>query len=238
VDQDGCVTHNAGLSFVEPAALKEYVTRLDALGFQVHFHALGDRAVREVLDAVEAALRTNGPGDRRHHLAHLQVVNPADVPRFAALGATANLQPLWACHEPQMDELNLPFLDPRIARWQYPFGDLHRAGTRFAAGSDWMVSSPNPLLGMHVAVNRVAPDTPGEREFLPDQALDLATILTAYTAGSAYVNHREATTGTVEVGKDADLAVLDRDPFAHPAAEIGEAKVVRTFVRGEPVWST
>ena len=90
----------------------------------MHFHALGDRAVREALDAVEAARAANGPSDNRHHLAHLQVVHPDDIPRFAALGATANIQALWACHEPQMDELTIPFLGGSAARWQYPFGDL------------------------------------------------------------------------------------------------------------------
>ena len=238
LDACGHATANAGLSFVDPEGLRAYVTGLDAAGFQVHFHALGDRAVREALDAVEAARKQNRPGDHRHHLAHLQVVHPDDVARFAVLGAAANLQPLWACHDPQMDELTIPFLGPRRAGWQYPFGDLHRAGARLAAGSDWSVSSPNPLWGAHVAVNRTAPDDEGGEPFLPDQALDLATILTAYTAGSAYVNHLDHITGTLEVGRCADLAVLDRDPFDHPAAEIGRARVVRTYVDGELVYAT
>ncbi|WP_344125138.1 amidohydrolase [Luedemannella flava] len=235
-DACGCVTANAGLSFVEPAALREHVTRLDAEGFQVHFHALGDRAVREALDAVEAARDANGPGDRRHHLAHLQVVHPDDVRRFAALGAVANIQPLWACHEPQMDELTIPFLGGRLAARQYPFGDLWRAGVRLAAGSDWPVSSPDPLWGAHVAVNRALPGQ-SRPPFLPGQALDLATVLTAYTAGSAYVNHLEHETGTIEVGKDADLTVLDRDPFDHPADEIGATRVARTYMQGELVYT-
>src|SRR5205823_7776371 len=100
-------TGHSGLNFVDPAALREHVTLLDAHGFQVHFHALGDRAVRDALDAVEAARAANGPG-RRHHLAHLQVVHPDDIPRFRQLGATATIQPLWAVHEPQMDQLTIP----------------------------------------------------------------------------------------------------------------------------------
>ena len=136
LDSCGCATANSGLSFVDPQALRGYVTELDALGFQVHFHALGDRAVREALDAVEAARHANGFRDTRHHLAHLQVVHPDDVPRFARLGAIANLQPLWASHEPQMDELTIPFLGEGLADRQYPFGDLLRAGAELAAGSD------------------------------------------------------------------------------------------------------
>src|SRR4029077_11708699 len=133
----GRSTSNTGISFVDPVALRDHVTKLDALGFQVHFHALGDRAVREALDAIEAARRANGPSDGRHHLAHLQVVDPADVPRFRELDAIATIQPLWATHEPQMDELTIPFLGPERSALQYPFGSLQRAGARIAGGSDW-----------------------------------------------------------------------------------------------------
>ncbi|WP_216588397.1 amidohydrolase [Streptomyces brasiliscabiei] len=226
----------SGISFVEPGELKKYVTELDALGFQVHFHALGDRAVREALDAVEAARTTNGHRDTRHHLAHLQVVHPDDVRRFRPLGAGANLQMLWAAHEPQMDELTLPFLGPERGARQYPFGDLLRAGATLAAGSDWPVSSPDPLQALHVAVNRRSPDAPeGTPEFLPGQRLDLGTALAAYTAGSAHVNHLDTLTGSITVGRAADLVVLDRDPFASPPEEIAATRVLQTFVDGERV---
>jgi predicted amidohydrolase YtcJ len=235
-DACGCVTTNRGLSFIDPADLPGFVTRLDALGFQPHFHALGDRAVRDALDAVEAARRANGRTDTRPHLAHLQVVHPTDVPRFAALGATANMQPYWATHEPQMDELTLPFLDPTVAGWQYPFGDLHRSGARLAGGSDWPVSTPDPLQGIHVAVNRARPGEDTE-SFLPGQALSLRTALTAYTAGAAYVNHLDDT-GRLRPGFRADLIVLDRDPFAGPAEAIGDTTVALTFVDGRQVYGS
>ncbi|HEY6568328.1 MAG TPA: amidohydrolase, partial [Actinomycetota bacterium] len=128
LDADGRASENRGISFVEPLALKGYVTELDRLGFQVHFHALAERGVRESLDAIEAALDANGPTDNRHHLAHLQVVHPDDVPRFRTLNAVANAQPLWAAHESQMDDLTIPFLGEPRWRWQYPFGSLVRAG--------------------------------------------------------------------------------------------------------------
>ncbi|WP_328316069.1 amidohydrolase [Streptomyces sp. NBC_00388] len=233
LDSCGCATANSGLSFVDPAALRDHVTALDALDFQVHFHALGDRAVREALDAVEAALTANGRRGNRHHLAHLQVVHPDDVGRFAQLDAIANLQPLWAAHEPQMDDLTIPFLGGELASRQYPFADLLHAGATLAAGSDWPVSSPDPLQGIHVAVNRIAhgEDRPA---FLPGQRLDLATALTAYTAGSAYVNGLDDA-GTIRVGALADLVVLDRDPFAGPPEAIGETGVEQTYVGGECV---
>jgi predicted amidohydrolase YtcJ len=237
LDGHGGRTDGTGLSFVDPTALKAYVTALDADGFQVHVHAIGDRAVREALDAFAAAASTNPPGDRRHHIAHLQVVHPDDVPRFAALDVTANMQPLWAAHEPQMDELNLPYLGERRAGWLYPFAALRDAGVRLAAGSDWPVSSPNPLEGIHVAVNRRLPEDGADVPvLLPEQRLDLATALTAYTAGSTRVAHLDEA-GVIEVGRVADLAVLDRDPFGGPPERIADAHVVATYVEGAQVFA-
>ncbi|MFF8726716.1 amidohydrolase [Streptomyces sp. NPDC015171] len=235
LDRCGCATANRGKSFIDPLRLPGYVTELDALGFQCHFHALGDRAVRDALDAIEAARAANGPSGTRPHLAHLQVVHPDDVPRFARLGATANIQPLWAAHEPQMDELTIPFLGPERTARQYPFGALLRSGARLAAGSDWPVSSPDPLQGVHVAVNRVEPGGSGP-VFLPGERLGLAEALTAYTAGSAYVNHLDDA-GRVAAGALADLVVLDRDPFDGPPEAIAEARVALTYVGGERVYA-
>ncbi|ETK38128.1 amidohydrolase [Microbispora sp. ATCC PTA-5024] len=230
-----CRCGGTGLSYVEPALLDRYVKELDALGFQVHFHAIGERAVREALDAL-----TGTDPDNRHHVAHLQIITPEDVPRFAALGVTANLQPLWATHHAQMDELCIPYLGEERSSWQYPFADLVRHGTRLAGGSDWPVSSADPLQAMHVAVNRTEPGgsvhvsyptalTP----FLPEQSLDLRTVMTAYTAGSAWLNRSPA--GVIEEGRPADLAVLDRDPFALEPGEIWTTGVRMTFVDGVPV---
>jgi predicted amidohydrolase YtcJ len=242
LDAYGEATDNRGISFVEAEALKGYVTELDRLGFQVHYHALAERAVREALDAIEAALIANGPSDNRHHLAHIQVVHPQDIARFRALNAVANAQALWAAHESQMDDLTIPFLGEPRWRWQYPFASLVRAGATLAMGSDWSVSSPDPLEEIHVAVNRTLPsDYPhkvGRQDvFLPDERLDLPTALAAFTVGSAYVNHLDRETGSIEVGKLADLAVIDRNLFEHPVQEIADANVVQTFVEGERVYA-
>lgn len=236
LDSDGCATAETGLDFIDPAELPRFVTALDQQGFQVHFYALGDRAVRGALDAIAAARSAPGASQVSHHLAHLQVVHPDDIPRFARLGATANMQPLWATHEPQMDELTIPFLGPRRSGWQYPFGSLLAAGAALAGGSDWPVSSPDPLLGIHVAVNRSLPATAGGSggdPFLPGQALDLGTALAAYTAGSAAINGAAGTAGAIREGHDADFAIIDADPAHLPAAEICHARVTQTWIRGD-----
>lgn len=233
LDDSGKPTENRGIDFIDPDELSRYVALLDAAGFQVHFHALGDRAVRQGLDAVEAAIRANGDSGRRHHLAHIQVVDRADVPRFAALGAGANAQPLWARHEDQMDVLTIPFLDPEAAGHQYPWRALLDAGATLAFGSDWPVSSPDPLLGIGTAVSRTRPTSRPE-PFLPEQRITMEEAITAYTAGSAWVAHRETHTGRIKAGFDADLVIIDRpletveDAFA--------ANVDLTMVKGAVVF--
>ncbi|MEX2275212.1 MAG: amidohydrolase [Actinomycetota bacterium] len=244
LNASGGESDNRGISFVEPEALKRHVTRLDREGFQVHFHAIGDRAVREALDAFETARAANGANDHRHHISHIQVVHPDDIPRFAALDVVANGQPLWAAYEPQMTTLTIPFLGSERASWQYPFGSLLRSGARLAFGSDWSVSSPDPLEEIHVAVNRMQPpdypygsDDPLENEpFFPDERISLDEALRAFTLGSAFVNHLDTETGSIEVGKLADLTVLDRDLFEAGDRHIAEASVQLTLVEGERVF--
>jgi predicted amidohydrolase YtcJ len=240
LDIDGRVTDNLGHSFVEAGALVEAVRALDAAMFQVHVHAIGDRATRETLDAIEGLgmARHDRRPARRHHIAHIQVIHPDDVKRFAELGVAANAQALWACLEEQMSELTIPFLGAERSRWQYPFGDLHRSGAKLVMGSDWPVSTADPMQAMHVAVNRAAY---GEEQgaFLPEQAIDLETAWAAYTSGSAWINRRDEIdgAGVLAPGAAADLVVLDRDPFARPAEEIGATAVVSSWIDGSVVYS-
>jgi len=236
-DAHGHDTDNSGLSFIDPELLKEYVTALDAAGFQVHFHALGDRAVHEALNAVEAARTANGPSANRHHLAHLQVVASADSARFAPLDAVANMQSLWATHETQLDELTLPFLPDDAEEHHYPFGELHSHGARLAAGSDWPVSSANPIDAIHIAVNRATPGSTDKPLGQPIQKLDLATSLTAYTAGTAFVNRRDHDTGAIIPGYLANLVVLEPNPFELDPSDIYTSTVTSTWVRGTEVYS-
>jgi hypothetical protein len=233
--------------FVSEKEIAAALRLLGREGFQVHFHAIGDRAVTAALDAVASAAQsahTVGPArDLRHHIAHLQFIRPGDVDRFADLGVVANFQPLWATHDPQMDELTLPIVGPERAGWQYRVGTLARRGARLAFGSDWPVSSADPLQEIHVAVNRrlsARLGRPGtaetDRPFLPAEALPLPQAVTAFTAGVAYVNHRERELGSLRPGYRADVAVLSQDIFARPPAEIGDAGVELTIAGGQVVY--
>jgi len=233
---------HSGLSFVEPELLCEAAIALEAAGFQLHFHGIGDRAVRESLDAVAAARATRSDAtarDLRHHIAHVQLVDPADIPRFADLDVTANIQPYWASNDPLMVEHTVPVLGDERAGQQYPFGTLRAAGARLAAGSDWPVSTPDPIAGIHVAVTRTLPaGHPGRADepFLPGESLDVMTALEAYTSGSAHVNFHDDT-GRIARGYAADLVVLDRDLLSVPVDEIGTVRVDETFIDGSTVYT-
>lgn len=236
LDSAGTPTENRGLDFIDPDALPRYVTLLDAAGFQVHFHAIGDRAVRNGLDAVEAARSANGWSDGRHHISHIQLIHPADIPRFRQLGVVANGQPFWAVHDGYQDDLTLPFFGPERGARQYPFRSLLRHGVTLAFGSDWSVSTANPLLEIETAVTRVTPHDRSGRAFFPEECISLAEAIAAFTAGSAYVNHLDRETGSIEIGRKADLVVVDRDIFDPDAGPIGDVSVSMTIVDGQVVY--
>ncbi|MEO7665284.1 MAG: amidohydrolase [Candidatus Limnocylindrales bacterium] len=231
LDAAGAPNGGIGILNHEPATLRRLAVELDAAGFQLHYHAIGDLGVREALDAIEAARLANGPGDRRHHIAHIQLIHPADVPRFAALDAVANAQPLWAVHEAQMDELTIPILGPERTTWQYPFGSLLRAGATLAFGSDWTVSTADPFPQIEVAVRRTWPGNRDTDPFLPWERITLDEALRAATVGSAFVNHQDDA-GWLGVGRLADLAIVDRDIDAPAAAFIGDARIAGTILGG------
>jgi len=224
-----------GIPMVEPTLLKQVVTRLDAAGYQVHFHAIGDGAVRQALDAIEAARRSNGDLGHRDHISHLELVDPADVPRFRELGVIANFQPLWAFADEYITKLTIPFLGPDRSARLYPIGTLYRSGAVVAFGSDWSVSSANPLEEIQVAVTRMGPAGETRTPFLPGERINLPEALAAFTINAAYTNRLEKTTGSIEVGKDADLIVLDHNLFAVPAAAIDKSRVLVTLFEGRPV---
>ena len=231
--EDGVPTCNCGMNFVEPAALTSAVTQLDAAGFQVHMHAIGEGAVRNALDALDVARRTNGWSDRRHHIAHVCLVHPADLGRFAALDVSANIQPFWAAASPDILLEGRYLGDPRSS-WWYQFESIRAAGGRLVGGSDWPVSTADPFSEIHVAVNRTLPGDSMET-FMPDERLSVTAAVRAFTAGSAYVNHRDHQSGDLTVGKLADLIVLDRDLLSSDPRELADTKVLLTLLGGEPV---
>jgi len=217
-------------------ALRAIVARLVKEDFNVHVHAIGDRAVRITLDAMEAAAPQEGARRPRNQIAHLEVIQPRDVPRFRTLGVIANFQPLWAYAETYIKDLTWPGLGPERSRWIYPIGSLARSGAVLAFGSDWSVSSLNPLLGIQVAVTRQGPAGEPDPPLLPEEAIDLPTALAAYTIGAAYAIDRETEAGSLEVGKAADLVVLAQNVFEVKPREIGKVKVLLTLFGGKPVW--
>ena len=181
----------------------------------------------------------NGASDNRHHIVHLQLIHPDDIPRFAELDVTANFQALWAFPDHWVRELNLPEIGAERVERMYPIGSVVRSGGRIAGGSDWTVSTMNPLEAIEVALRRQDPDvTPSDD--LPvlnaDERVDLATMIEAYTANIAYLMKQEETVGSIEVGKRADLVVLDRNLFEIPVDEINEARVELTLFDGEVVY--
>ncbi|GII52750.1 amidohydrolase [Planotetraspora thailandica] len=228
-------------SRLDPERLREAVTALDQAGFSVHFHAVGDRAVRECLDAVEAAVSASADhGRRRHHIAHVQLVADDDLPRFAELDVTATVQPLWAAEIPGMRKTYEPLLGGSRVDRQYPFGGLLRAGARLAAGSDWPVSSPNPLWGSYVAATRLpalasapwlGPDF-RPAPFNPSEIIAVPEILHAYTAGTAHLHDHPA---TLTEGAPADIAILDRDVLGGDPESLSEAQVDLTIAGGRCV---
>ncbi len=221
-----------------PSGSRAIATRLDRDGFQLHFHAIGDAAVREALDAVAAARANNGARDARHQIAHLQLVDPADFPRFAALGVFADVQALWAFPAPYVMDLDIPALGAARTERMYPIGSLAREGAPLVAGSDWPVSSMNPLEAIQVALTRRDPRVPAGAQLGANETVDLATMLDAYTIGGAKLIGAEAESGSIEVGKSADLVVLDRDLFGVPAEEIAGAKAVLTLFEGDVVYAS
>jgi hypothetical protein len=223
---------------VEPDAFKALAVALDAEGFQIHVHAIGDRAIRVTLDALEAAREANGARDSRHHIAHLELIDPADIPRFRTLGVVANFQPFWASGDEYLLKLTEPELGPARSRWLYPIRSVRDAGAEVAFGSDWDVSSLNPLDGIEVAVTHREPSKgPGSGPpWLAEETIGLPEAIAAYTIGGAYLDFTERETGSIETGKAADLIVLDKNLFAIPPSRIHETKVLWTLLEGREVF--
>jgi predicted amidohydrolase YtcJ len=231
-----------GKPYFDPDRFDRYVRRLDEEGFAIHVHAIGDGSARMVLNAVEAARKANPASRVRHALTHLELTDPNDWPRFSDLGVIANISPYWAFgfeavpgHPTYADEIRAAVGAERAKR-NMAFRSLADAGATITAGSDYPFTPLDPFDAIEVGMTRQPPNQPDRPSYLPEQRLDLETLLAAYTIHAAYQLHQEDITGSIEVGKAADLIVIDRNLFEIPVQQISQTKVLLTLLAGEQVY--
>lgn len=229
--------YGLGPRFYSQQQVDGYLTRFDAMGIQVHVHAIGDAGVRMALDGFEAARRANGVTGNRHHIVHLQLIDEADIRRFAELNVSATFQALWAYPEPSVTDLAVPMIGEERAFSMYPIGSVNRSGGRIVGGSDFFVTDMNPLQAIEVAVTRQDPYSNEGPRLNADERVDLGTMIDAYTINGAYLMGLDDRQGSIEVGKRADLIIIDRNLFEIPPGEINEASVVMTVFDGKTVYS-
>ena len=220
--------------------LRQRVARYDAMGLQIHMHTMGDGAVRAALDAIEHAREVNAgnalSNDRRHTLSHLGLIHPDDLPRFADLHVAASVTGAWGYPSTWVTDLNLPVLGRERTDRIYPIGSVSRAGAVVVGGSDWIYGPLDPLDSIEVALTRQDPNDAEGLVGNSSESIDLATAIEAYTMSAAWVMHQEDKVGSIDVGKRADIVVLDRNLFELPATEISEASVRFTIFDGEIVY--
>jgi predicted amidohydrolase YtcJ len=234
-DFSDAIGGNAPVMF-EEQHLRALFEAFDAARFQIHVHVIGDKAARAALDALEYAQKENGAWPSLHQLAHVQLLDPADIPRFAELGVVANIQPLWARLEPSVSDVALPMAGERRAKWLYAFKSLRNQGAMLAVSSDWGVSTLNPFPIMQTAVTR-QPAVRGSNRpaFLPEQCISVDDVVRGYTMNAAASAWRSETTGSISTGKHADLIILDRDIFTVRPQELGDTEVLLTLLGGREV---
>ncbi|MSP56581.1 MAG: amidohydrolase [Myxococcales bacterium] len=220
------------------AQLDMQFAAVEQAGLQIHAHAIGDGAIRQGLDAIERLNERSSAGaraDLRPLFAHIELIHPIDLPRFAELGVYADFQPLWSYPDPYITDLTIPVIGDDRAAWLYPIGEMAASGATIVAGSDWNVSDINPFVAMEVAITRQDPDNPGE-VLSEGQRVDIDTIMAAYTRDGARAVFGEDDIGTISVGKYADLVVLAADPWTIDAADLSDLEVESTWVAGRAVW--
>jgi len=226
-----------GPRFYPQQKVDEYFTRFDAMGLQIHVHAIGDAGTRMALDGFQAMRKANGVSGNRHHITHLQLIDEADIPRFAEFDIGATFQSLWAYPDPAAIELDIPAIGEKRTYEMYPIGSIHRAGGRIVGASDYFVTDMNPLLAVEVAITRQDPYSNSGPMLNADERVDLATMVAAYTTNGAYTMGLEDKQGTIEVGKRADFVVLDNNLFEIAPADISGVSVVMTIFDGRTVYS-
>jgi predicted amidohydrolase YtcJ len=220
---------DARLGFVE----------LDKAGWQIHIHAIGDRATHDALDNFQAALEQNGAQDRRHTITHLEAVDEADVPRFAQLGVIASMSLQWARRDAYAVNGTQGYIDDALYDRLYPAAELRRMGAIIAGGSDYPIDPLLPFVQIETAMDHTGENVPGAfpgalspKEVIPD----LLAVIKIHTLNSAYQMHREREMGSITIGKHADLLVLSQNLFEVPVEKISDTKVLLTIFDGKPVY--
>jgi len=235
-------THGANFTgdvHVAPAVLAKDVIELDKRGFTIKIHAAGDRAIRVALDAIEAARKANGGSRLHHELAHAGYIDPTDIPRFARLGVVADYSPIiW--YRSSIIEAVLAAVGEERGEHYWPTRSLLDSGAMIASGSDWPAAVPdqNPWVGIEALVTRRDPRGGASKPLWPEQAITLEEALRIYTINGARALKLEQRTGSIEVGKSADLVVLDRNLFKVPIEDVGQAQVQLTLFEGKPVYQS
>ena len=229
-------TNKSGILYLGQEELNATVSKFDSQGIQVMTHAIGDKAVRSILDAYEYAIKNNGERDNRHHISHLQLIHKMDIPRFGALNVIANFQAAWALPDEWITLVNLPEVGLDRVNRMYPIRSVHDAGGMIAGGSDWAVSTMNPLVAIETAIRRSDPNDKIDGVLNEDEKMDLTEMLKAYTINGAYLMHQDHLTGSIEIGKYADLIILEENLYEIPHEKIGEVKVIQTLLEGETVF--
>jgi len=235
-----CCVSGRGIPRAPEETVRDVIVAFDRAGMQIHVHAIGDRAVRMALDGFEAARKINGARDSRHHIAHLQVINPRDVPRFAELGVAANFQAIWASGDhPLVVGVNPELLGPVRVNWQYPIGAVFKSGGALVFGSDWPVTSANPFLAVQTAVTRRGPDHKESPPWLAEQLITVPQAIDGFTRKGAWISFRDDM-GTLKAGNLADLVVLNGDVLDpnRPKTTIMNAQVEETMFRGKVIYTS
>lgn len=213
--------------------LRQVMTDADAAGLQLMIHAIGDRAISELLDAFEQVIEDNVPRDRRHRIEHAQHIHPDDIPRFADLGIIASMQPYHAIDDGRWAET---YIGRERAETTYAFRSLLANDARVVFGSDWFVAPPTPLEGIYAAVTRRTLDGENPEGWIPSQKISVEDAVRAYTIDAAYSSFDESTRGSLETGKLADLVVLGDNIFTIPSDEISKTDIVMTVAGGSIVY--
>ena len=225
-----------GELILEKELLNMAIARFDSENRQVHTHAIGDRAVRAALDAYEYALKENGYLDNRHHISHLQMISKEDIPRFSELNIAATFQATWAMPDEYIMGINIPEIGIERVNRMYPIQSVFQAGGLIVGGSDWAVTTMNPLVAIETAIRREDPYDRLKGTLNEDERMGLTEMLKAYTINAAYIMHQDNITGSIEAGKFADLIILDKNLYDIPPNEISEVRVMETIIEGKTVF--